>query len=74
MADYISSHSGAEIDSAVSAVADKVDKVTGKGLSTNDFTDTLKTLLELKKVLDLVFCIDHLQTLEVVLFPLMLHD
>ena len=52
MADYISSHSGAEIDSAVSAVADKVDKVTGKGLSTNDFTDTLKTLLELKKVKD----------------------
>ena len=30
----------------------KVDKVTGKGLSTNDFTDTLKTLLELKKVKD----------------------
>ena len=27
-------------------VEDKVDKVTGKGLSTNDFTDTLKTKLD----------------------------
>lgn len=27
-------------------LADKVDKVTGKGLSTNDFTDTLKTKLD----------------------------
>ena len=33
-------------------LGDKVDKVTGKDLSTNDFTDTLKTLLELKKVKD----------------------
>ena len=29
-----------------SALDDKVDKVTGKGLSTNDFTDTLKTKLD----------------------------
>lgn len=28
------------------ALANKVDKVTGKGLSTNDFTDTFKTKLE----------------------------
>lgn len=50
MADYISSHSGAEIDAAVSAVADKVDKVTGKGLSTNDLTNELLTLLTTNKV------------------------
>ena len=31
-------------------LSNKVDKVTGKGLSTNDFTDTLKQALELKKV------------------------
>jgi hypothetical protein len=37
---------------AQTALGDKVDKVTGKDLSTNDFTDTLKTLLELKKVKD----------------------
>lgn len=29
-----------------SALSDKVDKVTGKDLSTNDFTDTLKTKLD----------------------------
>lgn len=34
-------------DTAIqAAVADKVDKVTGKGLSTNDFTDALKQKLE----------------------------
>jgi hypothetical protein len=31
-------------------LSNKVDKVTGKGLSTNDFTDTFKQALELKKV------------------------
>lgn len=50
MADYISTHSGLEIDSAVSAVADKVDKVTGKDLSTNDLTNELLTLLTTNKV------------------------
>ena len=30
----------------VTQLANKVDKVTGKGLSSNDFTDTLKTKLE----------------------------
>ena len=34
-------------------LANKVDKVTGKGLSTNDFTDTFKQALELKKVQDI---------------------
>ena len=34
-------------------LSDKVDKVTGKGLSTNDFTDTFKQALELKKVQDI---------------------
>ena len=31
-------------------LSNKVDKVTGKGLSTNDFTDTFKQAIELKKV------------------------
>ena len=34
-------------------LSNKVDKVTGKGLSTNDFTDTFKQALELKKVQDI---------------------
>ena len=40
---------GATIDSfgdVETALADKVDKVEGKGLSANDFTDTLKTKLD----------------------------
>lgn len=32
--------------SALSGLDDKVDKITGKGLSTNDFTDALKTKLD----------------------------
>ena len=34
-------------------LSNKVDKVTGKGLSTNDFTNTFKQALELKKVQDI---------------------
>ena len=34
-------------------LSNKVDKITGKGLSTNDFTDTFKQALELKKVQDI---------------------
>ena len=34
-------------------LSNKVDKVTGKGLSTNDFTDTFKQAIELKKVQDI---------------------
>jgi len=43
----VDSYTKAESDSALGA---KVDKVTGKGLSANDLTDTLLTLLNLKKV------------------------
>lgn len=36
-----------DVSSAIStAIADKVDKVTGKGLSTNDFTDAYETKLD----------------------------
>ncbi len=46
MADeYNSSHTGEEIDAAITAVANKVDKVTGKGLSTNDYTTAEKNKL-----------------------------
>lgn len=39
--------SKADIEAIVAnAIVDKVDKVAGKGLSTNDFTDALKTRLE----------------------------
>ena len=34
-------------------LSNKVNKVTGKGLSTNDFTDTFKQAIELKKVQDI---------------------
>lgn len=45
IADYISSHE--EVYVALNAaVGNKVDKVSGKGLSSNDFTDELKTKLE----------------------------
>lgn len=37
------SYTAAEIDERLGAVPNKVDKVTGKGLSTNDYTDTDKT-------------------------------
>ena len=37
------SYTAAEIDERLGAVPDKVDKVEGKGLSTNDYTDTDKT-------------------------------
>ena len=43
--EYNSSHTGEEIDDAIDAVADKVDKETGKGLSANDFTDLDKSIL-----------------------------
>lgn len=42
MADYISKYTGAEIDDAIGKVNNKVDKVSGKGLSTNDYTSTDK--------------------------------
>lgn len=35
-----------DVQNAIDAVADKVDKVAGKGLSTEDFTTALKTKLE----------------------------
>lgn len=45
VADYISAHK--EVSDALSAaIGGKVDKVEGKGLSTEDFTSTLKTKLE----------------------------
>lgn len=44
---YYDSKATARMNAAIaSAVAGKVDKVEGKGLSTNDFTDALKTKLE----------------------------
>lgn len=39
-------HAMSEITGLVAALSAKVDKVTGKGLSTNDFTNSLKTKLE----------------------------
>ena len=45
MANYNSAYTGAQIDAAVGAVASKVDKVTGKGLSTEDYTTTEKNKL-----------------------------
>lgn len=45
IADYIASH--ADVVSALNAaIGNKVDKEAGKGLSANDFTNTLKTKLE----------------------------
>lgn len=45
IADYIASHE--EVSSALNeAIGNKVDKVEGKGLSTEDFTTALKTKLE----------------------------
>lgn len=38
-------YSATEIDAAIGAVGSKVDKETGKGLSTNDYTDSEKTKL-----------------------------
>lgn len=53
MAEYKSSYTGQEIDAgiakantAIQDVSNKVDKVEGKGLSTNDFTDEEKTKLD----------------------------
>lgn len=43
---YQSKYSGEEIDLRLKQVEDKVDKVPGKGLSSNDFTDELKEKLE----------------------------
>ena len=45
MANYNSAYTGAQIDAAVGAVGDKVDKVAGKQLSTNDYTTTEKDKL-----------------------------
>ncbi len=47
MADeFHSSHTGEGIDAAIAAVANKVDKAAGKGLSTNDYTTAEKSKLE----------------------------
>ena len=44
---YNASSANAQSGTAVAgAIADKVDKVTGKGLSTNDYTDNDKTALQ----------------------------
>lgn len=45
IADYITTH-GDEAAALTAALGNKVDKVSGKGLSTNDFTTALKTKLE----------------------------
>lgn len=45
ISDYISSHQDV-VDALNAAIGNKVDKVSGKGLSTNDFTTALKTKLE----------------------------
>ena len=59
--DIIITGSGGEVDltnyydktQTETLLVNKVDKVTGKGLSTNDFTDIFKQALELKKVQDI---------------------
>jgi hypothetical protein len=43
--EYKSIHSGAEIDAAITAVPNKVDKILGKGLSEADFTTAEKAKL-----------------------------
>ena len=45
IADYLATHQD-EYVALVQTVAGKVDKVEGKGLSTNDFTDTYKAMLD----------------------------
>ncbi len=45
IADYLAIHQD-EYVALVQTVAGKVDKVEGKGLSTNDFTDTYKAMLD----------------------------
>lgn len=45
MAVYKSSFTGPQIDAAITAVPNKVDKVNGKGLSTNDYTTAEKNKL-----------------------------
>lgn len=45
IADYINSNQSA-VDALNTAIGSKVDKVSGKGLSTNDFTTALKTKLD----------------------------
>jgi hypothetical protein len=45
ISDYLTSHND-EYTALVTTVGKKVDKVTGKGLSTNDFTTTYKNLLD----------------------------
>lgn len=45
IADWIATHQS-EYEALIAAIAGKVDKVTGKDLSTNDFTDAYKTKLD----------------------------
>lgn len=45
IADYLATHQD-EYTALVKTVAGKVDKVEGKGLSTNDFTDAYKAMLD----------------------------
>ena len=56
-ANQVGAYSKTEVDNLLTntetLLLNKVDKVTGKGLSTNDFTDTFKQALELKKVQDI---------------------
>jgi hypothetical protein len=56
-ANQVGAYSKTEVDNLLTntetLLSNKVDKVTGKGLSTNDFTDTFKQALELKKVQDI---------------------
>ena len=56
-ANQVGAYSKTEVDNLLAntetLLSNKVDKVTGKGLSTNDFTDTFKQALELKKVQDI---------------------
>ena len=56
-ANQVGAYSKIEVDNLLAntetLLSNKVDKVTGKGLSTNDFTNTFKQALELKKVQDI---------------------
>lgn len=45
IADYLATHQN-EYTALLSTVSDKQDKVTGKGLSSNDFTDAYKAVLD----------------------------
>lgn len=62
MANYQLTYTGSELQTILDSVSDKVDKVTGKGLSTNDFTNAYKANVDVLSQISKTIYVDKNRT------------